>query len=87
MADNLVYHYCSESVFKEIIQKKTLRFSDITRSNDSAELRWITKHIEPAFTEELNKAKENALFKEVYQTIDLTKLFKEMNNAFFHELL
>lgn len=87
MADNLVYHYCSESVFKEIIQKKTLRFSDITRSNDSAELRWITKHIEPAFTEELNKAKENALFKEVYQTIDLTKLFKEMNNAFFHEAI
>ncbi len=87
MADNLVYHYCNESVFKEIIQKKTLRFSDITKSNDSAELRWITTYFEPIFIEELNKANENSLFRTAYQNVDLVKFFQKFTDAFFVKAL
>lgn len=86
MSDNLVYHYCNESVFKEIIQKKTLRFSDITKSNDSTELRWITKYIEPAFIEELNKQNENATFKEASNIYDFVKYLHEFIDAFFNKM-
>lgn len=49
-----VYHYCSTDVFCQIISNRTLRFSDISKSNDSAELVWITKDIR----EELKKEYE-----------------------------
>ena len=87
MADNLVYHYCNESVFKEIIQKKTLRFSDITKSNDSAELRWITTYFEPIFIEELKKANENSAFRKAYQNVNLATFFHKFNDTFFVKAL
>ena len=35
----LVYHYCSMEAFKSIIENKTLRLTDITKSYDSAEVK------------------------------------------------
>ena len=35
----LVYHYCSMETFKSIIENKTLRLTDITKSYDSAEVK------------------------------------------------
>lgn len=39
--DTILYHYCSAEAFFKIIMNRTLRFSDITKSNDSGELEFI----------------------------------------------
>lgn len=36
--NHIVYHYCTPNVFKEIIEKKSIRLSDVTESNDSKEI-------------------------------------------------
>lgn len=54
---NTVYHYCSIDTFLKIIQKKTLRLSDIGKSNDYAERLYIENRIH----EELLKRVENVL--------------------------
>lgn len=43
----LLYHYCSIEAFSKIIQNKTLRLSEITKSNDSMECQWLEKEIVP----------------------------------------
>ena len=45
MGSNIVYHYCSLDTFNLIISNKTLRVSDIRKSNDSEELLWYTKFV------------------------------------------
>ena len=40
MVPDIVYHYCSTEVFTKIIKEKSIRLSDITKSNDSMELKW-----------------------------------------------
>lgn len=45
MGSNIVYHYCSLDTFNLIISNKTLRVSDIRKSNDSEELKWISNGI------------------------------------------
>lgn len=37
----VLYHYCSLSTFKNIIDTRSVWLSDIRRSNDSLELKWI----------------------------------------------
>lgn len=39
----ILYHYCSTESFKKIINNHTLRFADITKTNDSEELLFITE--------------------------------------------
>ena len=36
-----IYHYCSVDTFKKIIENRTFRFSDIMKSNDSAEIEFL----------------------------------------------
>ncbi|NLI53778.1 MAG: DUF2971 domain-containing protein [Clostridiales bacterium] len=43
----ILYHYCSVDTFIKIIQNKTLRLSEITKSNDSMECRWLEKAVIP----------------------------------------
>lgn len=43
----LLYHYCSIETFSKIIQNKTLRLSEIIKSNDSMECQWLEKEIVP----------------------------------------
>ena len=40
-APRVLYHYCSLSTFMSIFDNKSIWLSDIRRSNDSLELRWI----------------------------------------------
>lgn len=56
----LIYHYCSMDTFNIIMKNKTLRLSDITKSNDSQEKLLIYNHLKKAMT--------NA-FKSVHLTI------------------
>jgi len=51
----VIYHYCSLETFKAIIEDKTLRLSDITRSNDSEETRYIVNIIKKTFHEDIRK--------------------------------
>ena len=51
----VVYHYCSTDVFTKIISDKGIRLSDITKSNDSMEILWITKFIQEIFDEEFER--------------------------------
>lgn len=38
---NILYHYCSINTFRSIIMNRTLRFSDITKSNDYNEIVYL----------------------------------------------
>lgn len=83
----IVYHYCSLDVFTKIISGKSIRLSDITKSNDSMEILWITKYIEAIFDEEFQKETEKTkYFKEDYREGYLQKssiflLVPEMKKA------
>lgn len=51
-----IYHYCSIDTFFAIIQNKSLRLSDLNKTNDFMEKRWITQFIDCVLKDELNKA-------------------------------
>lgn len=55
---SIIYHYCSTETLQKIIEGKTLRFSDITKSNDSKETIWILDFIMSALTKEYEKQSE-----------------------------
>lgn len=44
---NILYHYCSLNTFMKIIETKTLRLSEIEKSNDYMELVWLKDKIIP----------------------------------------
>lgn len=78
----IVYHYCSIDVFKKIILGKSIRLSDITKSNDSMEIMWITKYIKEIFEEEFQKEiKQTKYFKASYSE----DIFKELVERYFKD--
>jgi hypothetical protein len=55
-SDNeVVYHYCSAETFLNIIQRKTIRFSDANLLNDAHEVRWGYSVFIKAVNELLNR--------------------------------
>ena len=50
----MVYHYCSVDTFLKIIQNKSLRLSDIGKSNDYSELIYIENMIREEFEKIIN---------------------------------
>lgn len=48
---DVLYHYCSMSAFKGIIESKSIWLTDVQQSNDSEEIRWIYKNV-PAYISE-----------------------------------
>lgn len=50
-----VYHYCSVETFYEIISGKMLRLSDIDKSNDYMERKWLQRFILETALEEYDK--------------------------------
>lgn len=45
MKVNSIYHYCSMDTFMAIIKNKTIRLSDLNKTNDYMEKRWANKFI------------------------------------------
>lgn len=43
---DLLYHYCNVETFLNIIRNKTIRLSDITKSNDNMEGKWLFTFVE-----------------------------------------
>lgn len=70
MTSNTVYHYCSLETFNAIISNKTLRVSDITKSNDDQELKWISNSISDTF---INAILENKMLCSKYH-IDTNRI-------------
>ncbi len=84
MTSNIVYHYCSSEVFTKIIKNKTIRLSDITKSNDSMEILWITKYIKEVLENEFDKETENTkYFKNGYHKDVFSELVEHYSNDFF----
>lgn len=49
----IVYHYCTLDSFMSIISNKSIWLSDITKSNDSMEIKWITRYINDPLVKEV----------------------------------
>ncbi len=82
--DNIVYHYCSADVFTKIISGKAIRLSDITKSNDSMEILWITKYIKEIFDEEFARETSNTkYFKDGYPEDAYSELVEHYSDDFF----
>ena len=58
MDKNIVYHYCNLNTFYSIISNKTLRLSDITKSNDQLEITWANSIIRKVFSNSYNVLKD-----------------------------
>ncbi len=54
-----IYHYCSLETLNAILKHKTLRLTNILNSNDSAEIAWITRYLDAAFTKYYNNSSEH----------------------------
>jgi len=50
-----VYHYCSLDTFYKVISNKCIRLSDLNKTNDYMEKRWISKILYTALKEELKE--------------------------------
>lgn len=82
----IVYHYCSVDVFMKIISSRSIRLSDITKSNDSMEILWITKYIKDIFDEEFKKEAQNIqYFEKGYPKETFLELVERYSNEFFKE--
>lgn len=55
-----LYHYCSNETFLNILKNKTIRLSDISKSNDYKETKWLVEYIED---EIIQRYKEDPFFR------------------------
>ena len=60
-SENIVYHYCSLDTFLKIIETQAIRLTDIRKSNDSAELRWLRIILRDLFKSKTTLTTENDL--------------------------
>lgn len=61
-----IYHYCSADTFMAIVQNKTLRLSDLNKTNDYMEKRWANKFIVSMLQEKLDEYGINMKLEEDY---------------------
>lgn len=80
----VVYHYCSVDTFHAIATKKTIRLSDITKSNDSMEIMWITQYIKDVFGEVFD-SEDARYFKQNYPNSLFEELLNHYQLDFFDE--
>lgn len=45
----IVYHYCSLDSFNSILKHRSLRLTNILKSNDSMEISWICRYYDAEF--------------------------------------
>jgi len=82
-----LYHYCSLNVFQKIIEGQSIWLSDINKSNDMQELRWIkgqcNYYILQAWVDYINaKEKQNELRSVDFTRFDEVKKFGELSLAY-----
>lgn len=82
----LVYHYCSLESFYLIIRNKTLRLSDITKSNDSMEL-MLPKDDIVYILEDAYENVETQYLKKFMTVEEFRKHVKDNMNNYFNDKL
>lgn len=81
VSNDTVYHYCSSNSFLSIISNRTIRMSDILKSNDSMEIRWIVPLIKKGFEDYYKKT--NPRFKSFYPYETLNQYVNQFIDAYF----
>ncbi len=82
----IVYHYCGMDSFMSIIKNQSIRLSDITKSNDSMEILWVTRFIKEIFDEEFDKeANKVEYFREGYSKDIFMDFVDRCSVDFFEE--
>lgn len=64
--EDAIYHYCSLDTFVQIMNNKTLRLCDLSKTNDSLEKIWGMRLVEDALVQELEANKIALNLKEDY---------------------
>lgn len=64
--NNTIYHYCSVDTFNAIISNKCIRLSDLNKTNDYMEKKWICKLVEDALIREFKKQDIDIKLREYY---------------------
>ena len=84
---DVVYHYCSLQTFIDIISNSTIRLSNITKSNDEEEIKYIIPFLEKAIIQALESY--NALTSSEYRISNesisesLERSFNELSVTFY----
>lgn len=75
----ILYHYCSLETFNNIIRNHTLRFSDVTKSNDSEEVMFTINCYKNYLIKKIEKCNDTLpvnMFKyEIDKTLDAKKFY------------
>ena len=74
----MVYHYCSVETFYHIVNNRTLRLSDIEKSNDFMEKKWAIRQC----IEHIQNNLDNPLYSCALHPVFASELLKEMQVQF-----
>ncbi len=78
-----LYHYCSVDTLRIIAEKKTLRLSEMSKSNDSMECQWLEKKVIPDLIEALfNENPFEVNFEEISGTKEPIQKLKNLFSWF-----
>jgi len=80
-----IYHYCSLDTFYKIVSRKSIRLSDLNKTNDYMEKRWILKVLPKALVTEFIDRKINIDLWEKYWYEDGVESHMAYLNAFMKE--
>lgn len=80
----MIYHYCSLDTFAQVIKNKTIRLSDLDKTNDYMEKRWGIELLQEALKKELENNSISMNLQENYWYSDdahnhLEQLHKDIN--------
>ena len=88
---NILYHYCSVDTLISIAENKTLRLSEIAKSNDSMECQWLEKKIIPDLITELcdslyekRRIKNNDISKDSFTSAVFSIVARGSLSKFYH---
>ena len=80
-APKTLYHYCSLNTFHSIISHKSLWLSDISKSNDSAELKWLKEQCCISLKEAQIDIYKQGLNESIFPEGDVEAVFDNANHA------
>ncbi len=83
----MIYHYCSLDTFAEVIKNKTIRLSDLDKTNDYMEKRWGIDLLQEALKKELvsNSIFMN-LLEDYWYSDDAHNHLEQLNNSISYYL-
>ena len=88
----IIYHYCSVDTFVQIVKNKTIRLSDLDKTNDFMEKRWGVELLQETLRRELENNSISMNLQEDYWYSDtvhnhIEQLNNDINNYLKHQTL